>query len=375
LADSAPSLLPANAALANNGEYRPSDITAGDAFPQPAPATPYMSAAPVGTATFASVFGGSGQELNGAWTLYIVDDAGGDVGSIAGGWYLTFEGNDFVCSLGHRARADFDGDGTSDISVLRNGTTWFLLQSTAGFAGIQFGAPGDKAVPGDYDGDGKADEAVFRGGTTWYLLRSTAGFTGLAFGAAGDLPVQADYDGDGKTDIAVYRPSNGVWFVLRSSDQVVAPYFWGAAGDKPLTGDFDGDGKADQTVFRAGNWFTLNSSGGNASTHWGQQGDKPVPGDYDGNHTTDRAVYRAGVWYVLTSTGNVIAQSWGLDTDVAVPADYDGDGLDDFAVFRSGTWYILGSAAGRLAQPGAIRVVQFGSPGDGPVPAGYVPEQ
>jgi subtilisin-like proprotein convertase family protein len=376
LSDSATSLLPATGPLVDDAEYRPSDNSPADAFPTPAPAAPYQLPAPAGSATLTSVFGNSGANFNGTWTLYVVDDAGSDTGVIEGGWYLSFGPNEFICSVGSRARADFDGDGTSDISVLRNGSIWYLLQSRDGFTGIQFGAQGDKAVPGDYDGDGRTDEAVFRAGTTWYLLRSTAGFTGVAFGAPGDLPVAADYDGDHKTDIAVYRPSTGVWYVIRSSDGAVATYFWGQAGDKPLRGDFDGDGKSDPTVFRGGNWFTLKSTSGTSATHWGQQGDKPVPADYDGDHITDLAVYRAGVWYILASnTGTVIAQSWGLDNDVAVPADYDGDGREDIAVFRSGVWYILGSVAGRTAQPEAVKVIQFGAAGDDPAPAGYIPEQ
>jgi hypothetical protein len=57
---------------------------------------------------------------------------------------------------------------------------------------VQFGANGDVPVPGDYDGDGRDDQAVFRGGT-WYLLRSTAGFAGLAFGLGSDTPVPRRY--------------------------------------------------------------------------------------------------------------------------------------------------------------------------------------
>ena len=64
-------------------------------LPAPAPAAPYQSPAPGGVATFGSVFGG--QNPNGLWSLYIVDDVGGDSGSITGGWDLIITTEDPVC--------------------------------------------------------------------------------------------------------------------------------------------------------------------------------------------------------------------------------------------------------------------------------------
>ncbi len=80
LADSAATLLSDAGPLAA-GTFRPSDVTSGDAFAAPAPAGPYSSAAPVGTATFLSTFGAG--VVNGNWKLYIVDDAGQDTGTLA----------------------------------------------------------------------------------------------------------------------------------------------------------------------------------------------------------------------------------------------------------------------------------------------------
>ncbi|MEO6394096.1 MAG: FG-GAP-like repeat-containing protein, partial [Pyrinomonadaceae bacterium] len=285
-----------------------------------------------------------------------------------------------ACTVVSQVRADFDGDGKTDVSVFRGGTTWYINRSTAGFKADNFGLAGDVAVPGDYDGDGKTDEAVRRGGTTWYIRGSTVGDFGLDFGSQGDIPVAGDYDGDGKTDIAVYRPSSGTWFIRRSSTGVVAGTQWGNPGDIPVVGDFDGDRKSDLTVFRpaAPNftclWHTLTSQGVYKVGGWGISTDKLVPADYDGDGKIDYAVFRNGIWYILGSSNSVQHTiQWGSAGDKLVPGDYNGDGKYDVAVFRNGTWYILEGGTGLL--PPNPRTEFFGQGGDFGVPAAYVPEQ
>jgi len=228
--------------------------------------------------------------------------------------------------------ADFDGNGTTDISVFRDGA-WYVR----GQAGAVFGQAGDIAVPGDYDGDGRTDIAVFRDGS-WYIR----GQAGAVFGQAGDIPVPGDYDGDGKTDIAVFRA--GAWYIRGQAGAV-----FGQAGDIPVPGDYDGDGKTDIAVFRAGAWYIR----GQAGAVFGQAGDIPVPGDYNGDGRTDIAVFRAGAWYIQGQAGAVFGQAG----DIPVPGDYNGDGRTDIAVFRNGGWYIQGQA-------GAV----WGTSGDVPLP-------
>jgi subtilisin-like proprotein convertase family protein len=79
------------------GTYRPGNFgTVQDPFPAPAPAGPYLSPAPGGTDTFASAF--NGQNPNGVWSLYVVDDAATDTGQFAGGWDLTITTSQNVCN-------------------------------------------------------------------------------------------------------------------------------------------------------------------------------------------------------------------------------------------------------------------------------------
>lgn len=52
----------------------------------------------------------------------------------------------------------------------------------------------------------------------------------------------ADYDGDGKAAIAIFRPSDGGWYIVRSTTGIPVGIIWGNAADIPVPADFDGDG-------------------------------------------------------------------------------------------------------------------------------------
>lgn len=134
------------------------------------------------------------------------------------------------------ANADFDGDGTSDISVFRpsDGTWHFVESSTGQYRVEQFGMNGDKAVPGDYDGDSKTDLAVFRPSEgVWYIRNSSdSSVDAIRWGLSTDVLAPADYDGDKMTDPAVYR--NGVWYILRSSDGTIDYRYFGTGSDIPI---------------------------------------------------------------------------------------------------------------------------------------------
>jgi len=69
-----------NSTQITTGTYLPTDFSAGDTFPAPAPVSPY-------SASFAPFIGTA---PNGNWSLYVMDDTGSDIGNIANGWALDF---------------------------------------------------------------------------------------------------------------------------------------------------------------------------------------------------------------------------------------------------------------------------------------------
>jgi subtilisin-like proprotein convertase family protein len=393
LSDGAPAIIPsADSPIA--GDWRPTQYTTGDAFTAPAPVGPYLDPATAGSTTFATAFGQAGAALNGTWTLYVMDDAGVDVGEMDG-WKLTFEANDYACSFTtvSDARADFDGDGKTDLSVFRPSEgNWYQLRSTLGLQVTNWGLATDTLVPGDYNGDGKTDWGVFRpsnsaGVPDFYFLVPNNALGGPAFilqgaewGLVGDIPVNGDFDGDNKSDVAVFRPSEGRWYILNSGSPTTGPAntveFFGLNGDIPVSMDSDNDGKTNLAVYRPSNhtFYVARNSGSPATNFdafpFGQTGDYLVPGDYDNDNKTDIAVFRpsTGQWIVRKSSdGSTTFTVWGAPGDVPAPGDFDGDGQDDFAVYRSGTWYVLRSSNGTMLT-GAFGVVS-----DKTIPGAYNP--
>jgi putative transposon-encoded protein len=281
----------------------------------------------------------------------------------------------YLCSAVNvtpHARADFDGDGKTDLSVFRPSEgNWYLNRSTDGFAVTTFGSSTDTPVPADYDGDGKTDIAIFRPDADdshpdyWVLQSSNLVLVGYSWGLAGDIPLIGDYDGDGKADPALYR--GGGWYIrLSGGGSIITVY--GPAG-VPIAGDFNGDGKTELGVYHSGIWtYAPTGNGFSINVAWGTAGDILVPADYDGDGKTDLSVFRPsnGNWYILRSSGGSTVTSFGTAGDVPVPGDYDGDGKDDLAIYRDGIWWVNRSTGG-------IVVTGFGTGSDKPLPRTYIP--
>jgi uncharacterized protein YjiK len=319
-------------------------LVTGVAFGASSPAAPFATfdnaaAAGTSTAPFPVLTTLSAVGTNGAFRA--VDSHGiGSPGTATVG----------TTPSGPKVRADFDGNGKTDVAVFRpsNGS-WFVDGSPVAYLGLD----GDIPVPADYTNAGRSQRAVFRPSTGAWFVDGAASAT--YHGLNGDVPVPGDYDGNGTTDKAVYRPSTGGWHI---AGQGVT--YLGLATDIPVPADYDGDGDTDLAVFRpsTGAWYVQ----GSAVQYFGASGDVPLPADYDGNGTADKAVFRPseGAWHI----DGQATESFGLGTDIAVPGQYDADAAVDLAVFRpsNGGWYIAGAP-----------VQFFGLDGDIPAPRNPAP--
>ncbi len=291
---------------------------------------------------------------------------------------VNFPNGELRGQLGVQRPVDSDGDGRTDLSVLRfpagppSPINYHILGSTAGYSITPWGdAQTDFPAPGDYDGDGKDDISIYRDGpftgtaSEFWIIKSSNGTANrYFFGVSGDQAISRDFDGDGRTDISVFRrganPGDQAWWYIYQSslDTVRIQQFGttGAAdnstGDTPVPGDYDGDGKFDLALYRFGGlipnntFIVLRSSDSTISyrTFGNFTTDYILPGDYDGDGKTDYCAARTGavasspmVWNIAQSSdGALRVQTWGISSDLPTQGDYDGDARTDLSIYRNG---------------------------------------
>lgn len=213
----------------------------------------------------------------------------------------------------------------------------------------------------------------------------------------------ADYNGDGLDDLGNFNHNNGRWLVSsitkvkkkkksKPAVQKILNKKFGGKYDIPTPGDYDGDGTTDLSYYRESNgtWAVKNQF---TLEDFGEFRDIPVPGDYNGDGKTDPALFRpsTGEWFLYLPFQKtkkkiemrIIEVQFGQPGDVPVPGNWDGDpnNQTDLAIYNvvSGKWTVAvynekkdkWVQKKKLRKPKKQLLLNYGDIGDVPLQADY----
>jgi subtilisin-like proprotein convertase family protein len=152
------------------GTYRPTTYySPADPFPAPGPDTNYQLPALAGSATFASVFGGTAP--NGTWSLFVRDFQSGDGGEFAGGWTITITSDG--CAGGSPTPSPSTTPSATPTTTPSPSPSTTPPSGTVSVAGTNLGA-----IP-DNDCNGTGRQVSFNvSGLTGPISNIRVGFTG-----------------------------------------------------------------------------------------------------------------------------------------------------------------------------------------------------
>lgn len=367
-------------------------------------------------------FGGlTGAQMNGTWTLRLVDSSNADAGVafsagliiqtgpvLFGGGFEDGEPGLIPPVSDTRGRCreiafDFTGTGRTSYTVVRNTgggsngvITWYIRDNDSAAGGAQqefeHGNAGDVFLDGDHDGDGIRDAVVWTSGSQGVFKIRRSSRPGdapryITHGRTGDNPkITGDYDGDNVTDAAAYRlgASAGMdssVFIRLSRTGEVRDFKAGLNGHFPTGGlDMTGDGIADvatQSGAGGGNatFQVYDGSSGSPvapSFLFGRDSDVIVPGNFVGSARADLTVLRGieGLVNHFTRDGETGALTgptpFGASaTDFMLSGDFDGDGFYDYAGWRPSATPGQSKFLVRPSlNPGVTREVPHGHNGD-----------